>query len=630
MATRYSQPQSGARLNLANPLVKKLRYLSTLGGNSLDLVSGDRQVQNNTPNIATKVGVARNFVTANSNVITLPTGNIVSGYPLTVACWANTTPTSAGAVLYSLNGTNYSAILGYPNSAGYLIPNVTCDVSFIHSKVAPVSTLMYLVAVHRSGSWDLYINGVLATNTTAPNSAWGEPAAGNHHVGARIGGASLRYNNGTVSDLAVFQGELSVDEIENLSANPYQLYATSSRVLWLPSVGGGTSTGSLAATDTTDSFAGSGTTPTSSGPLAATDASDSLAASGTSPVPGLSGSLDATESVADTAAFAGASAVSGSLSATDSTDTMVGSGTLTVSGALAATDAADTLTASGTLPTSTGTLASTDADDSFAGTGALQAQGALAATESTDSFGSAGNVQATGALAATDASDSFGSTGYSTAPTSIGSLAATDAGDSFEGLGNLPSSVGTFDATETGADSATFAGASAVSGSWSATDSADSFASLGNLTSSGSLASIEDGADTMAAFGGVPTSTGALAATDSGDSFAGAASLIATGALAATETDDTVYISGTVPIVSGGSFYAVEEADTAQFAGEALIQGMFSAAEAGLDFMSFYGVPVGIEFDPRFVVTPRARAWGGRTNRGFSTATPARKFTTTE
>ena len=219
------QPQIPVRIDRSNPLGAKVRYYSLLGNSALDLVTGKFGVINGgAPSVLTRTGLARSFASGSSQSITLPTNNMVSGYPLTVACWVSTVPTAAGQIIYSFNGTNYSAIAGYIDiSATAVLIQNTGSGGLSVGKPCPFG-LSYIVAIHRSGSWDLYVNGVLAT-TQDVGGNWGQPAAGNHSIGCRLGGSSLRYHDGTVSDLCVFDGELSASEVRSLTANPWQILA---------------------------------------------------------------------------------------------------------------------------------------------------------------------------------------------------------------------------------------------------------------------------------------------------------------------------------------------------------------------------------------------------------------------
>lgn len=525
MATRYSQPQSGARLNLANPLVKKLRYLSPLGGNTLDLVSGKVGVVNGgAPSVPTAKGLARSFSSASSRSVTLPTTNLVSGYPLTVACWVSATPTASGGVFYSLNGTGYSAILGFLSTYPAVMPNVGSDPSFNQGKlISSPLPLSYLVAVHRSGSFDLYVDGVLATSTAILNSAWAEPAVGNHSIGSRLGGASLRYHDGPISDLAVFQGELSAAEIKALTANPNQLYAPSSRSIWIPSAPVDPS-GDLTAVETgSDVFAWSGVIPVVGGVSVSETGPDVAAISGSS-ASEVSGSLSVSESGADAFAWSGVTPVSGTFATTES--------------------GSDVFGASGVTPV-VGTLSVSESGaDSLSSSGNTFVQGSLTITEAgADTFGFSGVVLEQGSMAALESgSDVAAFTGTAIVGAS-GSLIVTESGSDIFGASGVAPVVGSCTASEVGADVFAWAGVTPISGGMSATES---------------------GTDTATILGDGPA--------------------LISGVFSASEFGlDTFAWAGAAPVVGSFSAYESGTLDAPVFAGEALVQAWMSAVESGFD-----------------------------------------------
>ena len=216
--------------------------------------------------------------------------------------------------------------------------------------------------------------------------------------------------SGDIELVLIFSRLLSDVEIRALTINPYQVLQSRRRALWLDVVTGGVVTGTLSATDVSDtaSFSGSASAPSVTGTLSATDPQDA-------------------------ASFAGALIFSGSLAATDSPDAATFSGTAYapgVSGTFAATDSADAAAFAGTAyaPGVSGTLAATDGADSAAFTGALSFVGALAAVEVQDSSTVAGAFGPSGSLAATDQKDSATFAG-SHASGAAGSMAASDQSD---------------------------------------------------------------------------------------------------------------------------------------------------------------------------------------------------------
>jgi hypothetical protein len=173
--------------------------------------------------VGTPYGVGRDFVPGSSQYITLPTTDIVKGYPLTVSVRLRVDDVGAGGfVPYSLSGSSYAAIL----LAGAISPNrwlLNSESAPGSESCAAVTGWQHLICVHRNGSYSLYKDRVLLTQNSATGNVV-TPSAGNHGIGARVGGATLRYFDGVIQDFVVFEGELTKSQIEDLFRNPYQIY----------------------------------------------------------------------------------------------------------------------------------------------------------------------------------------------------------------------------------------------------------------------------------------------------------------------------------------------------------------------------------------------------------------------
>lgn len=245
------QPQHEAQLDRSNPLVSRLRY-AQLGSSLRDAVSGRLGVDSGGSTRAVGLkGATREFVPASNQYVNLGTKDICSGYPLTVASWIRWDNVSAtGFVAYSLNDTNCSAILGAPGGSGWGA-NASSATGF-QQKGALATGLNHFVTIHRNGTWDIYVNGVIQPNG-GNASAWGQPAAGNHSIGGRLGGSSLKPMDGQVQDLQVYQGELTPTEIQSLYRNHWQIWQAPgpSLILPLPSAGGATTIACNVGTATT-------------------------------------------------------------------------------------------------------------------------------------------------------------------------------------------------------------------------------------------------------------------------------------------------------------------------------------------------------------------------------------------
>ena len=133
MGIRYTQPQYPVDIDRSNPLGAKVVYASTLaGGYAYDSVARKLGVNTAAVAKATPMGMALNF-NGSSSLITLPTTDLVAGYPLTVSCWFYK-PSSVSRVIYSFNGSGFHAIAGFfssghlgvsvDSSGNFYLPNV--------------------------------------------------------------------------------------------------------------------------------------------------------------------------------------------------------------------------------------------------------------------------------------------------------------------------------------------------------------------------------------------------------------------------------------------------------------------------------------------------------------------------
>lgn len=239
MGIRYTQPQHPVEIDRSNPLGAKVVYASTLaGGYAYDSVAKKLGVNTAAVAKATPRGMALNF-NGSSAYITLPTTNLVSGYPITVSCWFEKT-TSVSQIIYSLNGSGYNAIAGYTPGNLNLSINGSSNPGNLGYPFASIPAgWNHLVVVHYSGSFTMYLNGADVTSLTTYSENWGQPAAGNHSIGQRLGGASARFFNGGIQDFIVFRGALSASEAQQVYQNPWQIFKSQSRRIWVAAAGGG-------------------------------------------------------------------------------------------------------------------------------------------------------------------------------------------------------------------------------------------------------------------------------------------------------------------------------------------------------------------------------------------------------
>lgn len=227
-------PQAArVRINRNNALGKRVAYYCPLGTDLVDAVSGKQATNNGSTLALSPTGPERNFVPGNSQSILLPSNDLVSGYPLTVAGEVRVGSTDGtGYILYCLCGTAYKAILGCGYVPGKWLVNTSSATVDGHVCAASIGRQRFL-CIHRNGTFDLYINGVRQLQTNSSTDLT-EPAAGNHAIGQRIGGFSPRYFSGSAKDFTVFYGELSPAEIASYFADPRQFLIPENTAIYAP------------------------------------------------------------------------------------------------------------------------------------------------------------------------------------------------------------------------------------------------------------------------------------------------------------------------------------------------------------------------------------------------------------
>ena len=241
------------------------------------------------------------------------------------------------------------------NAAGYS--------AFISTANVPINTPVVIIVQSDNTGTNFFINGNYEHSTgiiAYPTSAGNLPLS----LGRRDDGS---YSTNHTALAVGWPRILSRKEVDDLTANPWQLFQAPRRKLYLAASSAGPTTGTLAVTESPDIIAASGGVA-------------------------VSGSLAITES-ADTVSASGGVLVSGSLVVTETPDTIVASGGVLVSGSLAISEAPDSVSAGGTLAnTNAGSLAVTELPDTVSASGGVLVSGALLITESPDTISGAGSI----------------------------------------------------------------------------------------------------------------------------------------------------------------------------------------------------------------------------------------------
>lgn len=236
MGIRYTQPQGPLQLELSSPLSAGCvgYYLP----NGIGTPSGG-------PTRAVSIyGAGNTFVGASSQRITIPLdipitlGNTGS----TLVGIANSTDIANGQAIFSISNANdyFSCLFrGDLTSDPISVASWTASGSLFRQKTGPAfsSGVNYVVAVttDTAGNFNLYLNGVLQSGSYSNTGSIPTAALTNLVVGATNTAA---YLNGSVFGALAFNRVLSAAEIQSLSNNPWQIFKSQSRRIWVAGTGG--------------------------------------------------------------------------------------------------------------------------------------------------------------------------------------------------------------------------------------------------------------------------------------------------------------------------------------------------------------------------------------------------------
>jgi hypothetical protein len=238
---RTRQPTALTRIDYSNPLSRDLRTVfdpTRLG-----------EFSNSGVTIAPAGGLLTGkFVSASSTYVTKPSGTYT--YPLTLFCLHQLNSINVNQGLVSLGGAGHRFLLYYAasNKIAAFSTNGADNGQAIHVSATQAETGVWHAAAGvfiGSASRKVYFDAVeIDANTgSAVVSAPTTFAAGTYWgSGAPVGGF---YTNADVALALAWSRALTIDELQQLQRNPWQLFAPSRRV-WVqlgPAAGGGTSDG---------------------------------------------------------------------------------------------------------------------------------------------------------------------------------------------------------------------------------------------------------------------------------------------------------------------------------------------------------------------------------------------------
>jgi hypothetical protein len=290
MATRYSQPQRGARIDWANPLTSRLSTAIVFNGPAYDAVSGSLLTSTSfgsAPNIS--AGTKGLGLAGSGGGVALTGKNFQLPSEYTVTCLVSLSAVDA----------SYGGVISIANSAGTETAFQIQRGSATDAFAVSTSTASYGVAsggsisglvgkyacitfTRTASGTKLVINAVATTGTAGTVGTIGNGRIvifGERASSATTGSDGLAYG------LYIHNRALSDAEIKSLSDNPWQLFAPVSRAIWVPVSAGSTgytltadqASYTLSGADATLTYTGSRTLTADSGAYSLTGNAATLA-----------------------------------------------------------------------------------------------------------------------------------------------------------------------------------------------------------------------------------------------------------------------------------------------------------------------------------------------------------------
>lgn len=346
-------------------------------------------------------------------------------------------------VITTGSGTNAAGLM-FTNTGAFALRNAGGTVFDSVSGQVAASELCFVAITRRPSDTRFFKNGRLVgsgTNATAiPIST--APAIGTST------GAGL-YWDGDIYLAGVFKRALSDSEIISLSDNPWQIFESNQRELWVDTPVTGV-TGTLSKTEDNETLSATSTVDIFAS-LSATEANDTLSATATREVYGTASITDANDTLSATATID----VFGTISRTEDNETVSSTATVLVQASLAATEGNDTLSSTATIAVQA-TFSVTEGNDTLSSTATREIYGTLSITEGDETLTSTAVIGSTvtGSLAVTEDNETLSATAILEVKAT---LSKTEDGETLSatatitGVGSL---VGTVNITE-GSDTLT-------------------------------------------------------------------------------------------------------------------------------------------------------------------------------
>jgi len=233
-----SQPQYPVGIDWSNPLASRC-----LG---VYLPANNNSRSGNPSRTVSSFGIGDTFLRTSSQHITIPLVRPVSltGKGATLIGIVNSTNLANSQCSFALtDGSSHFSVLfrgdqgGDPISAASWNAGASSFRQFVGAQYQPSVNYVVAITTDASGNFNVYINGVLSGGSYSNNGTIPSVNLTKLEIAASNGTGD--YLTGSVFFATAFEGALSAAEIKSLSDNPWQIFKSQSRRIWVVGAGGG-------------------------------------------------------------------------------------------------------------------------------------------------------------------------------------------------------------------------------------------------------------------------------------------------------------------------------------------------------------------------------------------------------
>lgn len=238
------QPQVPVEIDWSNPLAQRCVGAYLPANNNLKAGGPSLIVSN--------FGVGYTFLRTSSQHITIPLTSPISltSSGATLIGIFNSTDIAAGQCAFALTdgGSHFSVLLrgdlaGDPISVASWNTSGSSFRQFRGPSYASGVNYVVAITTDTAGNFDIYLDGVLQSGSYTNGGTIPSVSMTKLEIGASTGTGD--FLSGSVFSALAFKGRLNQQEIKVLSDNPWQIFKSQSRRIFVASAGGGDATATI-------------------------------------------------------------------------------------------------------------------------------------------------------------------------------------------------------------------------------------------------------------------------------------------------------------------------------------------------------------------------------------------------